>query len=71
MMYCTRDFPTKKALKAAVAAGETVTIFSPGAGLDGEAPRDGRAAVGGPHFPRPHTWYAQVEMRDGRVVRVS
>jgi hypothetical protein len=26
--------------------------------------------VEGPHYPAPHSWYAQVEMREGKVVRL-
>lgn len=66
-MYVTPNFPHKKALKAAVAAGERVEVFSPG---PFPAPREGRASVEGPHYPAPHTWYAQVEIKDGVVVKV-
>lgn len=27
--------------------------------------------VEGPHYPEPHRWYAQVEMKDGIVVKVK
>ena len=67
-MYTTRNFKTKKDLKEAVAKGEQVTLYAPGLG----SPKvDGREYVEGPHYPKPHTWYAQVEMRDGFVVWVK
>ena len=66
-MYTDRNFKTKKALKDAVAAGQQVTLFAPGMG---QPKRDGRETVEGPHYPAPHTWYAQVEMKDGIVVKV-
>ena len=67
-MYTERNFPTKKAFKLAVAAGERVCLFAPGVGR----PKDnGIEFVEGPHSPQPHTWYAQVEMRDGIVVGVK
>lgn len=67
-MYTDYDFKTKKALKEAVAKGDKVTLYSPGLG----APkRDGQEVVEGPHYPKPHTWYAQVEMKDGYVVKVK
>lgn len=67
-MYTEANYLTKKALKEAVAAGIEVRIFAPGLG---DAPVNGPAFLEGPHFPAPHTWYAQVEMRDGVVVKVK
>lgn len=71
-MYVNPDFKTKKALKEAVKCGDKmVTIFQPGGIFNGNEPRDGVVAVEGPHFPKPHSWYAQVIMEDGRVVKVK
>lgn len=67
-MYTTKNFPTKKALKEAVAAGESVTLFSPGFGTP---KANGTEYVEGPHYPKPHTWYAAVEVKDGVVVKVK
>ena len=66
-MYVDPNFPTKKALKTAVANGEPVYIFSPG---PFPAPQNGTASVEGPHYPKPHSWYAQVEVVDGKVTKV-
>ncbi len=67
-MYTDRNFKTKKALKEAVAAGQQVRLFAPGLGR----PKDnGTEFVEGPHYPAPHTWYAQVEVKDGVVVKVK
>jgi hypothetical protein len=68
MAYVEPNFKTKKALKEAVANGDTVTVFQPG-GLFPVA-ENGRVAVEGPHYPKPHTWYAQVEVKDRTVVKV-
>ena len=67
-MYTSINFKSKKALKEAVAAGEVVTLFSPGLGTPKE---NGIEFVEGPHYPEPHRWYAQVEVRDGVVVKVK
>jgi len=67
-MYTNINFKSKKALKEAVAAGKTVTLFSPGLGTPKE---NGTEFVEGPHYPEPHRWYAQVEVRDGVVVKVK
>ena len=66
-MYTTINFKTKKALKEAVAAGQEVRIYATGMGSPVE---NGFETLEGPHYPAPHTWYAKVEMKDGKVVRV-
>ena len=58
-------------MKEAVAAGHFVSIFQPGGIFSGNEIRDGVTAVEGPHCPKPHTWYAQVTLKDGRVVKVK
>lgn len=67
-MYTDRNFKTKKALKDAVATGQQVTIYAPGMGTP---KRDGIEFIEGPHYPEPHRWYAQVEMKNGIVVKVK
>lgn len=67
-MYATTNFKTKKEFKEAVAAGEKVTLFAPGLG----SPKvNGTDFVEGPHYPKPHTWYAEVTMENGYVVKVK
>jgi hypothetical protein len=66
-MYTTTNYKTKKALKEDVAAGKDVTLFTPGLGV---APVDGACCVEGPHYPKAHTWYAEVTVKGGRVVSV-
>jgi hypothetical protein len=66
-MYTVTNFRTKKELKEAVAAGKAVRLYAPGLGAPKE---NGREFVEGPHFPKPHSWYAEVEMKDGVVVKV-
>ena len=67
-MYTRINFPTKKALKEAVARGEAVTIFSPG---PFPVPTNGAVALEGPHFPKPHRWWAEAVVKDGVVVSVK
>ena len=66
-MYVRPNFKTKKALKEAVKKGEDVDVFSPG---PFPCPQNGRVAVEGPHYPEPHRWYASVEVKEGKVVKV-
>tara|TARA_Y100000310_G_scaffold233348_1_gene236212 strand:- start:16 stop:219 length:204 start_codon:yes stop_codon:yes gene_type:complete len=67
-MYVNPNFPTKKSLKEAVARGDRVEVFSPG---PFPPKQDGREFVEGPHYPKPHSWYAEVEVKGGLVVRVK
>lgn len=67
-MYTSINFKTKKAFKEAVARGEKITIYAPGIGQ----PRlNGTEYVEGPHYPEPHRWYAEVQMKNGYVVSVK
>jgi hypothetical protein len=69
MAYTSPDFKSAAALKRAIAAGEKVTVYSPGIG----GPYEGRTVgVEGPHYPKPHSWYATVVVgSDGTVVEVK
>ncbi len=69
-MYVLPNFKTKRELKEAVASGKEVTIFQPGP-FGGNEPRDGHSAVEGPHYPKPHTWYASVTLTDGKITKVE
>lgn len=68
MAYVSPNFKTKKALKEALAQGQTVEVFQPGLGT---VPIDGRVTLEGPHYPAPHTWYAEGTMRNGRLTKVQ
>jgi hypothetical protein len=67
MAYVNPNYKTKKELKAALAAGVHVTVYEPGIG---SVPRDGEVSLEGPHYPKPHTWYAEGIMKDGKLVKV-
>jgi len=76
-MYTSKNFPTKKALKTAVISGEKLTVFQfndmfGNNGPDGTAKqKDGVVYLEGPHYPRPHSWYAQATLREGIIVSVK
>lgn len=67
-MYVDPNFKTKKELKEAVARGDSVYVFSPG---PFPPKTDGIEFIEGPHYPKPHMWYAQVEVKDGKVIKVK
>jgi len=67
-MYASTNFKTKKAFKKAVQSGQKISLFAPGLGTPKE---NGTEFVEGPHYPESHSWYAQVEMRNGFVIKVK
>jgi hypothetical protein len=69
-MYCTKNFPTKKALKDAVAAGEKHGIWQAGP-FGGNEPENGKVCLEGPFYPQPHKWYATATVENGVIVKVS
>jgi hypothetical protein len=49
-----------------------VEVYQPNGDLTGTTPpRNGRVYLEGPHYPEPHRWYAQAELKDGVVVKVK
>jgi hypothetical protein len=68
MAYVDPNFKTKKELKQAVLDGKTVSVFSPG---PFPCKQNGTEYIEGPHYPQPHKWYAQVEVKDGLVTKVK
>ena len=71
MSYTVVDFKTKKALKEAVKAGEPpVRCYQPGYGPD-LYNFTGVVYLEGPHYPKPHTWYASGMMENGVLKSVK
>jgi hypothetical protein len=71
MAYTDTNFPTKKALKEALAAGKQITVYQPGGIFDSRIPDNGTVYLEGPHYPKPHTWYAKATMENGIVKKIS
>ena len=67
-MYSKINFKTKKEFKEAIKSGQKVGLFAPGLGVPRE---NGTEFVEGPHYPKPHSWYAEVTMLNGLVTRVK
>lgn len=67
MAYVDPNFKTKKDLIQAVKQGKAVYVFQPGMG---QVEVDGVNSVEGPHFPEPHRWWARVECRGCKVIKV-
>jgi hypothetical protein len=68
MAYTSPNFKTKKALKEAFAAGREIEVFSPG---PFPVKTDGWVSLEGPHYPKPHSWYAQGLLENGKLVKLK
>lgn len=68
-MYTTINYQSKKALIADLKAGKEITYFQPGGMF--EAPLNGTFTLEGPHYPKPHRWYAQATAKDGKIISVK
>jgi hypothetical protein len=72
-MYTDINFKTKKALKEAVRTGKVVQVYQPNDmfGVTAKVQSGSHmVTVEGPHYPAAHSWYASVDVENGRVVRV-
>ena len=73
-MYATINFKSKKALKEAVASGKKIRIYQPNEIITNPKATPnytGPAALEGPWYPAPHSWYASVRLVNGVVIKVS
>ncbi len=69
-MYTEVNFKTKKELKLAVAAGRRIGVYQPNAMFPVDT-QNGRFTLEGPHYPKPHSWYATAIVENGAIVKVS
>lgn len=70
-MYTSINFKTKKSLKEAVAAGKKIRVYQPNNMFGISPPINGTVVVEGPWYPKPHSWYAQVTLENGYIVKVK
>ena len=68
MAYAEGNPKTKKLLKEWVQSGKKIATFNP----SGMFPvkENGEDTIEGPHYPKPHTWYARVLVADGIIQKV-
>ena len=69
MSYVRPDYPTKRDFKAAVAAGVKHETYNPSRMF--ETAQNGRDVIEGPHYPKPHKWYAAVVVQNGVVIKIT
>lgn len=70
MAYTVQNFKTKKELKTAINSGVVVRCYQPGLGQD-LTKFTGNVTLEGPHYPKPHTWYATATLENGIVKTVK
>ena len=68
MAYTRVNYKTKKALKEAMQSGITVKLQHK---YVGENTWDGTEWLEGPHYPEAHTWWAQVQVKNGSVISIK
>ena len=79
-MYTVINFATKKKMKEAVKTAGTTTlqggvlppvrIYQPGPFARPSDSYTGDFSIEGPHYPKPHRWYARVRVVAGVIVKV-
>ncbi len=67
-MYTTTNFKTKKEMKEAFKKGVQIEVHQPGGFFPTQ--KNGDVSIEGPHYPKPHTWYARVQIVDSIIVKV-
>ncbi len=70
MAYTIKNFKTKKSLREALGKGEKVKCYQPGLGPN-LTNFTGKVYLEGPHYPAPHTWYAEGMMVNGILAKVK
>lgn len=68
MAYVSPNVKTKKELKELVGESKIITVYTSGIG---HVPYTGIVFLEGPHYPEPHTWYAEGTMVNGKLVKVK
>jgi hypothetical protein len=58
MAYTVKNYSSKKELIEDFKAGKKIEVYQPNADVTGYELKDGRIYLEGPHYPKPHKWYA-------------
>ena len=69
MSYVNPNYKTKKEFVAAVKAGVKHEPYNPSGFFTTNA-FSSNEVIEGPHYPKPHRWYARVQVENGIVTRV-
>lgn len=67
-MYTETNFKTKKEFKEAFKQGKIIRVYQPGGLFPGT--ETGTTCIEGPHYPKPHSWYASVIVENYIVKKI-
>lgn len=70
MSYTVTNYKSKKAVKDALKAGVEIRCYNLGLGGD-LSNFTGTVYLEGPHYPKPHSWYAQGKMENGILKEIK
>jgi hypothetical protein len=68
MSYVNPNYKTKKEFKAAIEQGDRPATYNYSGMF--QTTQNGQDTIEGPHYPKPHKWYARVQVVNGQVVKV-
>lgn len=68
MAYVDPNYKSKKEFRQAVEAGKRHVPYNPSGIFPVQ--QNGNVVIEGPHYPKPHRWYANCRVQDGVVVKV-
>jgi hypothetical protein len=69
MSYVSKEFKSRAEFKAAVESGEIFRTYNPSGMFP--TPQNGDDLIESPHYPKPHSHYWGVIVKDGIVVKVK
>lgn len=69
MAYVDPNYKTKKDFLASVRLGNNLVPYNPSGMFP--IPENGEVVIEGPHYPKPHRWYASCIVENGVIVSVK
>ncbi len=68
-MYTEKNYKTKKEFMLDYKAGKEIYVYQPNQMFPVSG--NGCVSIEGPHYPKAHSWYARVEIKDFKIVSVK
>ncbi len=73
-MYTIKNYASKAEIKRDIANGVEVRIYQPNdifGNPKAASDYTGTAGIEGPHYPKPHRWYATATLENGKVIKIA
>lgn len=68
-MYTEKNYKTKKELITDYKNGVDIYVYQPNAMFPVNG--NGNVSIEGPHYPKPHSWYARAEIENFIIKKVK